>query len=257
MFSIRSDFPKARATERRWRDAALLLCAHGIRGTAGVAHDHAAAIAALSYFAKVEACCLYGQPSVEAALIRTTGGQAYVVPLLMSEGYTNDCLAERISGAASDRSTTISLCRPVGSHDGLAELVLASAESRCRSRGWHMGDSGLLLIGHGTTRQARSGESLRRHVTRIETRGVFAEVRCAFFDQEPSVTQALDSMTARHKVAVGHFADAGPHGTNDVTTVLAGRKESVAYAGPVGCDPGLVNLILDRVRQEDATTLAA
>ena len=64
-------------------------------------------------------------------------------------------------------------------------------------------------------------------------------------------------MTTRQRVAVGHFADAGPHGADDVAKLLAGLEGTVAYAGPVGCDPGLVDLILDRVRRVDATTLAA
>ena len=257
MSSTRSDFPKARATELGWRRASLLLCAHGIRGSAGIAQEHAESIAALNGFAEVTACCLNGEPGLDSALAAIEGGNCYVVPLLMAEGYTSDLLSERVLAAQAASSASFRLCRPVGSHDGLADLILASAESRCRSRGWALEDSGLLLIGHGTTRNARSAESLRRHVARIKARGLFAEVCYGFFDQEPGVTQALDSMTARQRVAVGHFADAGPHGADDVARLLAGREDSVAYAGPVGREPGLADLILDRVRQVDATTLAA
>lgn len=257
MSSTRSVFPKARATELGWHRASLLLCAHGIRGSAGVAQEHADSIAALNGFAQVTACCLNGEPDLDAALAGIDGGDCYVVPLLMAEGYTNDLLSERVLAAQAISPASFRLCRPVGSHDGLADLIVASAESRCRSRGWRSEDAGLLLIGHGTTRNARSAESLRRHVARIEARGVFAEVCCGFFDQEPRIAQALDSMTARQRVAVGHFADAGPHGADDVARLLAGLEDTVAYAGPVGCDPGLVDLILDRVRRVDATTLAA
>ncbi len=257
MSSTRSGFPKARATELGWHGASLLLCAHGIRGGAGIAQAHAESIAALSGFAQVTACCLNGEPDLETALAGIGGGDCYVVPLLMAEGYTNDLLSERVLAAQAVSPARFRLCRPVGSHDALADLIVASAESRCRNRGWPLAETGLLLIGHGTTRNARSSESLRRHLARIESRGVFAEVGCGFFDQEPRVAQALDSMTARRSVAVGHFADAGPHGADDVARLLAGLEDTVAYAGPVGREPGLVDLILDRVRQVDATTLAA
>ena len=257
MSSTRSGYPKAPATEPGWGGASLLLCAHGVRGEVGVAREHAAAIAALDCFATVEACCLHGRPSLEDGLIRTAGGLTYVVPLLMAEGYSLDALSERLAGVRALPSSEIRLCRPVGSHPGLVELILDRAQSQCRSRGWRYRESGLLLIGHGTARHANSSQSLRCHAEALAASRIFAGVSCAFLDQTPDVAEALAALDSPQIVAVGHFADAGPHGADDVAAHLAGRSPQVAYAGPVGCDPGLVSLILDRVRQEEGATLAA
>ena len=257
MSTTRSSSPKARATDPRWRDATLLLCAHGVRGAVGVARTHAAAIAASNCFAAVEACCLHGRPPLEAALERVATARAYLVPLLMAEGRTSDTLTARVLAARDTQPTPIKLCRPVGSHPALADLISHSAQRLCEARAWPRSGTGLLLLGHGTPRHARSSRSLRRHAARIaETRG-FATVACAFLDDAPRVPDALRSMTAAHRVAVGFFADAGPHGADDVERRLADATGDVAYAGPIGCDPGLVDLILDQVRQVDGAVLAA
>lgn len=257
MSRTRSSSPKAPATEPRWLDAALLLCAHGVRGEAGVAWDHAASLAALDGFASVGACCVHGEPRLEDALAGIAAARSYLVPLLMAEGYTNDALAARHLAARSRLPGASRLCRPVGSHPGLAALIVEAARERCRARGWPPTETALLLVGHGTPRHARSNRSLYRHGEAIAGRGAFAQVACAFLEDEPSLDAALRGTTARHRVVVGHFADAGPHGADDVSGILAALAPDAAYAGPVGCQPGLVELILDRVRQEDAASLAA
>jgi D-serine deaminase-like pyridoxal phosphate-dependent protein len=66
--------PRAPATERRLGDAALVLCAHGIRGGVGVAAEHAGRIAARRLFAEVHACALKGAPGLNevVAAVRAT-----------------------------------------------------------------------------------------------------------------------------------------------------------------------------------------
>ena len=257
MSTTRSGSRKARATDPRWRSAALLLCAHGVRGEAGVAHAHARAIAALDVFAEVKACALHGEPRLEDVLAGITAKRTYLVPLLMAEGRTSELLRARALAAAASRSKPLALCRPLGSHPALSDLIAAVAQRTCRARDWAPSKTGLVLIGHGTPRHARSRHSLWRHGARIAETQDFAEVRRAFLDDVPSVPEALRARTAAHTVAVGFFADAGPHGADDVQEFLVGPAREVVYAGPVGCDPGFVDLILDQVRQTDAAALVA
>ena len=257
MFSTRSGSPRAPATDPGWREARLLLCAHGIQGQVGVAADHAEAIARLDEFAEVESCCLNGRPSLEEALERSAGTLTYVVPLLMAEGYTNEKLSERLRDAGRHHGGHIRLCRPVGSHPDLAELMIEAAGRTCRGLAWPINETALLIVGHGTVRNPRSSDSMEGHAQRIAADSRFQVVGCAFLDQEPHMAAALTEMTSDRVVAVGHFADSGPHGADDVARLLAEQSLATAYAGPIGRDPGLVSLILDRVRQEDAAVLAA
>ena len=216
-----------------------------------MARKHASVIASLNGFADVQGCCLYGQPKLEDAIEELATGHTYLVPLLMADGHTNDVLTERALAANANQPGPIKLCRPVGHHPALAGLIAASAQDTCRAHGWRPSDTGLLLIGHGTPRHARSRHSLLRHGARIDRTQTFAEVGCAFLDDAPSVSEALGTGTAARTVAVGFFADAGPHGVDDVEDLLADHTQRVAYAGPVGRDPGLTGLILDQVRQVD------
>ena len=87
MSTTRSASPPAPAT-----DTALLLCAHGARGVAGAASAHAQALDASGRFAAVEACALYGEPELEAALDHLSAPKARLVPFMMAEGYTLDTL---------------------------------------------------------------------------------------------------------------------------------------------------------------------
>lgn len=222
-----------------------------------MAREHASAIASLNGFAAVQGCCLYGQPRLEDALEGLAVRHTYLVPLLMAEGHTNDVLTERALAANANRPRSVELCRPVGCHPALSDVIAAAALGTCRARGWRPSETGLLLIGHGTPRHVRSRDSLRRHGTRIAERQAFAEVGCAFLDDVPSVSDSLHEKSAACTVAVGFFADAGPHGADDVEDLLAGHAPHVAYAGPIGRDPRLAGLILDQVRQADTDALVA
>ena len=214
-------------------------------------------IAALDLFSDVEACCLFGQPDLESRLESIASRPVFVVPLLMAEGYTYDLLAERLRSLQARLSQRVTLCRPVGSHPGVTDLITATALGRCQEQDWRPEDTGLVIIGHGTPRHVNSSRSLRHHAEAIDSTHRFAAVSVAFLDDAPRLPETVLESTASHLVAVGLFADAGPHGADDVSGLLAEHAPDAAYAGPVGCDPGLAALILDRVRQEDAATLAA
>src|SRR5947209_12095836 len=54
-----------------------------------------------------------------------------------------------------------------------------------------MEESGLLIVGHGSTVNAESSAPTWAHARDIEGRGVHAEVRCAFWKEEPSLRDAL------------------------------------------------------------------
>ena len=77
-----------------------------------------------------------------------------------------------------------------------------------------------------------------------------------FLEQEPSVHEALDAAQGRTRMAVGLFADRGPHGEADVLARLGGARGRTAYAGPIGGDPAMARIVLDQVRQSDLKAVA-
>jgi sirohydrochlorin cobaltochelatase len=263
---------RERTTEEPWASAALVLCAHGVRGGAGAAEEHAALIRRRRIFAEVRACALRGRPGLAETLAALRAGAPpvpspiYLAPLLMAEGYTLRAMLRRLGdgapapGPAAGRG--LLLCPPVGTHPRLAVAMAAKALVACRARSWPPEETALLIVGHGTRRDPNSGATARRHARWIGAGGAFAEVAVAFLDEPPAVPEALAGLTAPRCVAVGLFVDRGEHGEEDIPRLLAsaagdGWRGAAAYAGPIGPDPLVADLILDRVRAAEPYPLAA
>src|SRR5436190_2491476 len=52
-------------------------------------------------------------------------------------------------------------------------------------------DAALLIVGHGSTVNPASSTPTLRHAATIRTRGIFADVACCFWKEEPSLRDAL------------------------------------------------------------------
>lgn len=247
MSTTRSAAPKAPVIDPALSDAGLLLCAHGVYGGPGVAAEHAAAIRRLGAFAETRVCCLKGRPALASVIDRMHSRRIYLVPLLMAEGYTARRLVTRALQDAPGHARRVVLCRPVGTNPGMAEVLSATARRRCRAKQWAPEDTTVIVMGHGTTRCASSGDTVHDHAEALAREGNFAAVAPAFLDQPPSLQQALARSTTHHAVVVGLFADHGAHGEIDVPRLLAKAGPSAVYAGPAGAAPELSGLILDQV----------
>ena len=240
----------------RGSTAALVLCAHGIRGGVGGAARHAERIAARRAFAEVHACALKGRPRLGEVVAAVRATEIVFAPLLMAEGYTLDAMLRRLE-QANLGAKRLTVCDPVGVHPRLAAMIAAKAQALCAERAWRPADTALLIVGHGTERHPESGATAYRHAARIAAQGTFAEVASAFLDEPPHVAEALAAVRARQSVAVGLFMDAGEHGEEDIPALLAPAGGRAAYAGPIGTDPLVTELILEQANGALAAHVAA
>ncbi len=116
--------------------------------------------------------------------------------------------------------------------------------------------SALLIVGHGSTVNPDSSGPTLDHAEAIERRGVFGEVRAAFWKEEPSLRQALHMLDADDIYVVPNFISEG-YFTRTVIprelelqgalTVRDGRR--VKYCRPVGNHPQMTELLLRRARE--------
>ena len=245
MFTIRSAFQTAPATDPGPARAALLLCAHGSAGHPGIAAAHGSAIADRGLFEEVASCALYGTPTLDQALEGLSARRIYLVPFLLAEGATYQALTERIDGKIDWRRVT--LCPPVGVHPGIVDLIEETADQARQTRGWAGAETALLLIGHGTTRHRRSATTLRSHAETLAAHGTFAQVATAFLSQAPSVPEVLAALDTPSCVAIGYFADAGQHGERDVPQLLGAAGDRVCYCGPIGVSPKVREIMIAQV----------
>src|SRR5205809_353463 len=61
--------------------------------------------------------------------------------------------------------------------------------------GDNFSDAALVLIGHGSTLDEDSAIAVRQHATELRRRACFAEVREAFWKQEPQVKEVVARLT--------------------------------------------------------------
>ena len=120
-----------------------------------------------------------------------------------------------------------------------------------------MKDAGLLIIGHGSTVNPQSSRPTWRHAREIERRGIFAEVQCAFWKEEPSLRDALflfcQEDVARvfvvpNLISEGYFTQTVIPRELELTGVTTTRPNGQLwhYCEPVGNHPGVTELLLRR-----------
>jgi sirohydrochlorin cobaltochelatase len=121
-------------------------------------------------------------------------------------------------------------------------------------------DAALLIIGHGSTVNADSSAPTRSHAAEIQKRNIFADVRCAFWKEEPSLRDArffFDDDTIDEVFVVPNFISEGyftqtviPRElelTGPATTRPNGQ--TWIYCEPVGNNPIVTELLLARAHE--------
>lgn len=257
MSSTRSPSRPAPATEREtWRRAALVLVAHGAGGGGNAAlKRHVEALGRRRLFAEVTGAALAGGPDPDEALARLTPPEIYVVPFFMTDGTAvRDILPRRLGldGPVTERNgQRFVLSEPVGLNARLAELVVRRAQALASEHAIAPGETTLLLVGHGSTRNPASRQTTEAHAARARNEDVFATVAAAFLDEPPTLTETVAALQGP-AVAVGLFTEDGLHASQDIPPILARRRPAVPYLGAIGPDPEMADLIIDQVKAATA-----
>lgn len=270
-------------------DTTLLLIGHGSTvnddSTASV-RQQAAALRARGIFAEVREAFWKVAPFLRDALPQVATRRVIVAPFFVSEGwFTEEAIPEALglmSGKADGYSRRqvldgreVCYCRPVGTHPRMAEVILQRAREVVRRfpfpRAPREAETALLVVGHGTERNAASRRAVEAQAERIAALGLFREVRAVFMLEEPRVADFAGLVHARAVVVVPFFMSDGLHVTEDIP-VLLGEPERVVkerlaqrlptwrnpterrgklvwYAPSVGTETSLAEVILERARE--------
>lgn len=238
-----------------WAEAALVLAAHGssrVDGTPEPVLHHAARLERLRLFAEIGVGFIGRTPDLAQALGAVTSDTVYVVPCFLADGhYTRTVIPAALAEAAPDAPQRWKYCAPIGTSPRLAELVRRRVAAACRARDLEPGSVSVLLVGHGTPRSPASSGISHGLARALKVQGWFAGTGVAFLDEPPFVDDALEALGGEIVVALGLFAAGGVHGADDVPRLLATGSRAgrtVHYAGVVGDGPGILGLILERVR---------
>ena len=114
-------------------------------------------------------------------------------------------------------------------------------------------DSALVIAGHGSTLNPDSSAPTWELAEEIRRRGVFGEVHCAFWKEEPSLRQILHCVDRDNVYVVPNFISEGyftktviPRelGITDALTRIG--RHAVKYCEPVGSHARMTELLLKR-----------
>ncbi|MGB8168035.1 MAG: CbiX/SirB N-terminal domain-containing protein [Chthoniobacteraceae bacterium] len=117
-------------------------------------------------------------------------------------------------------------------------------------------NSALIIVGHGSTVNPDSSAPTFDHAEEILRRGVFGEVHCAFWKEEPSLRQVLhmvdrdDIYVVPNFISEGYFTETViPRELELGGTVTARGGRTIKYCEPVGNHPRMTELLLHRAAQ--------
>lgn len=210
-------------------------------------------------FARVTPAFLQGNPSLADVFDDLPPGNVTVVPLMTSEGYYVRQVLPSEMGKHTDLTPfRIRITSAIGIHPRLGSLVGQRAETLMREHQVDPGHATILLIGHGTRRNRRSGDStynLANHLNRY----LDCPVEVGFLDQDPTIEAALSEVTSGTIVALPFLMGLGPHVTDDIPRELnlAGgpdvrfpmvghrNNQTIICDQPIGTCPGIADLCFD------------
>jgi sirohydrochlorin cobaltochelatase len=117
-------------------------------------------------------------------------------------------------------------------------------------------DSALVIAGHGSTLNPDSSAPTWNLAEEIRGRGIFGEVHCAFWKEEPSFRQILHCVDREDVYVVPNFISEGyftktviPRelGLGDGITHIG--RHTVKYCEPVGNHPRMTELLMKRAAE--------
>ena len=121
-------------------------------------------------------------------------------------------------------------------------------------------DSALLIVAHGSTVNPDSSAPTRSNASEIQKRNIFADVRCAFWKEEPSLRDALfsfDPESIREVYVVPNFISEGYFTQTVIPRELElkgpvttrANGQTWIYCEPVGNNPIVTELLLARAHE--------
>jgi sirohydrochlorin cobaltochelatase len=117
-------------------------------------------------------------------------------------------------------------------------------------------NSALVIVAHGSTVNPDSSAPTYAHANQIRRRGIFGEVVCAFWKEEPSMRQVYfmigsdDVYIVPNFISDGYFTQKVIPRELEISGELTRRgTQTIKYCQPVGKHPHMTGLLLLRARE--------
>jgi sirohydrochlorin cobaltochelatase len=279
-------------TKDDFSDAALVLVGHGSTlnaESAAPTYQHADELRRRKIFAQVIECFWKLEPSIAGVLRGVFAPRVFIVPLFISDGYFTEEVIPRELGLCANGekdfsrtqrrgAQTLHYCGPVGTHESMTGVLLARArqvvEQHPFPRMPKPAETTLFIAGHGTGNNENSRKAIERQVRLIGSLNTFAAVHPVFMEEEPRIGDCYGIAQTKNIVMVPFFISDGLHSYEDIPVMLGEpapvvreryqngqptwrnpterQGKRVWYSASVGNEPGLAEVVLERVRESVA-----
>lgn len=209
---------------KQFKNCALVLGAHGSMAAADSNRplfDLAAAIAIKDIFATVTPAFLNGLPEMTDVMRLLPPAneveKIVIVPAMTSVGYyLQSVIPKRLAQNGGHDDYSIFISPVVGMHEKIANLMTARVEKMIAANGLPVDDTTIVLIGHGTRRNANSSKSTYALLEQLKDLRPELNYEVAFLDQDPEADAVAAAITTRHKLLLPFLISRGPHTTVDI-----------------------------------------
>jgi sirohydrochlorin cobaltochelatase len=122
----------------------------------------------------------------------------------------------------------------------------------------NLSDAALVVLGHGTELNENSSAPVFQHAAELRRRRLFAEVREAFWKQEPQIKEVLAKISAPRIfiaplfISEGYFASQvipRELGLASIPSDLNSRLSTLFYCSPVGSHDSMTKVVLSRAEE--------
>jgi sirohydrochlorin cobaltochelatase len=264
-------------------NAVLVVLGHGTEkneNSAAPVFQHVAELRQRRLFREVHEAFWKQEPQIKKVLAEISASQIFIAPLFISEGYFAGQVIPRELGFENQSKikrgdTEIFYCAPIGTHDSMTKVILSRAEGVVKAfpfpRAPKKSDTTLFIAGHGTEKNENSRKPIVRQVELIRAMGIYADAHAIFLEEAPRISDCYSLARTKNLVIVPFFISDGLHTQEDIPTLLGETKKNIAqrlaagqpvwrnpmerdgklvwYSPAVGTEPGIADVILERVRE--------
>ena len=266
-------------------DAVLVVLGHGTvlnDNSAAPVFQHAAELRHRKIFREVREAFWKQEPQIKQILAEISAPHAFIVPLFISEGYFSTEIIPKELGfnfpenlKLKTQNSELFYCRPVGSHESMTRVILARANEVVKNfpfpRAPQPKGITLFVAGHGTGKNTNSRKAIEQQVKLIRALKIYADVHAIFMEESPCIAGCYALAQTKNLVIVPFFISDGLHTQEDIPVLLGEAKRIVGqrlaagqptwhnptenngklvwYSHAVGSEPGIADVILERVRE--------
>jgi sirohydrochlorin cobaltochelatase len=271
-------------------NATLIVLGHGTalnENSAAPVLQHVAELRRRRLFREVREAFWKQEPQVKNVLAEISlqaVPRIFIAPLFISEGYfagqviPHELGFENGNFLRKTNGSEIVYCAPIGTHDSMTSVILARAAGVLKAfpfpRAPKNSETTLFIAGHGTEKNENSRKPIERQVELIRAQGIYADVHVIFLEETPRIADCYALARTKNLVVVPFFISDGLHTQEDIPLLLGETKKNIGerlaagqpvwrnpmerhgklvwYSAAVGTEPGIADVILERVREASA-----